>query len=180
MGIYTDRKNYFKTLAQADPNIKHGANDVIDGQNIVRNSFIGQAIDKDSISANYMNGMHFPAAVFSDFKIGFVSRDVLMERKSAAIRILGKINVSNPADVREDLIEDTKDETLQIAKMWVNKLYNDINENPCAGIRGIDTTSIMINELPAQLDGTVYGWEIMFSDQQVAKDIIQYNTEYWQ
>jgi hypothetical protein len=181
MSIYTDRKNYFKALAETDPSIRHGKFDVIDGENKLRVSFIPQAIDKDSQGANYANGMSFPAAVFSDFSLRFNDRSsVLMERATNSVRILGKLNDQDAEKTLEQKIEQTLSDTLDIAKKWVNRVFNDVNENVCTGIRGIDVSSINILEIPAQLDGTVYGWEITFTDEHVAKDILQYDAAYWQ
>lgn len=181
MSIYKTRKEYFSALAVADPNIKHtAAYTDTDGVAHVRNSFIELSAEQDALSADMINGLSYPFVVQAGFTGGLTDRDDdIRNRFYNKLQFLTKIITTDEQPSKQAAIDDAKDLTYQIMKAWLNKMRNDVAYDSCnTTFKKIDFNTVSWQDLGPVSD-QFYGWELSFTDDMPAHDVIDYNVAYW-
>lgn len=180
MSKFTSRTDYFKALAIADPHIQHEAVINVDGESQTRKSFVQVAADQDTLNADTVNGLNYPFFAQIGFNGSLSDRDGdIRNRYSNRIQFLTKATPTDASPLMEDAIKAAKELTYSIMKHWLNRMMYD-NQNDCPaefvriefnGISWIDIGPIADN---------FYGWEVSFTDDEPAKDVIDYQPAYWQ
>ena len=177
---YITRINYFKQLAQWDPNIKHGWAETVDGETYNRNSFIETSSDQDSLNSNVFSGpFHYPFVVQKGFT-GSLSGtgDDLRNQYQNTLQFLTKAVQSDQEPTKEQAIRNAKEQMLVVLKMWLNKLYADVQEGCTGDFKKIDFATVRFFDI-GPISDEFYGWELSFSDDEPANDIIDTVLNYF-
>lgn len=179
MNKYTARKNYFKALAISHAIIQHEATITEEGETRARVSFIQVAAEQDSLSANMINGLDLPVLVQMGFSGGLADRDGdIRNRYQNRIQILDKAVVSDTYPTIEEATDQVYAKTYDILKQILSKMYHDM-EYGCPAPFKLDFNGFAWNMVGPILDN-FYGWELSFSDDEHANDILNFNAENWQ
>lgn len=180
MSKYLTRVQYFEALAVSDPNIQHTAAYTEDGSAKTRKSFIREAMNDDGLSASIVSELNFPVCIFSDFSIKLDDNvGEINERIPVRLIFLHRVMVTDNQPLQSVAAEQAKDHALMIATKWINKIYHDLEEGISDVLRGIDMNSVSIDEYPTPGEN-IFGWQLSFSTQRVAAEIIEYDSNYWQ
>lgn len=180
MSKYLTRVEYFEAMSVSDPNIRHTANYTEDGETKVRKSFVREAMNEDGLPASIISSINFPACVFTDFKMAYNDNvGEINERIPVRLIFLHRVLVTDNQPITSIAAEQAKDHALMIATKWLSKIYHDLEEGISDVLRGIDINSVSIDEYPTPGEN-IYGWQLSFSTQRVAADIIDFDSDYWQ
>lgn len=179
MSKYTSRTAYFLALAIADPFIQHTAAITIDAEAQVRNSFIEVATDQDTLNSDMINGLHYPFVVQAGFtaSISDASGDIRNQYQNR-LQFLTKAVTSDQVPTKEEAIKNAKELTINILNKWLNKIYADVSEGCTGDFKKIDFSSIRYFDI-GPISDDFYGWELSFSDDEPAHNIVDTDTDYW-
>ncbi len=179
MTKYSTRIAYLESLAVLDPNIKHTAVIVVDGENQTRKSFIQVSADVDALNADMINGLHWPFVVQAGFTGALTDGNLdVRNQYQNRLQFLTKAITNDAVPTKEVAIKNAKELTLLILKKWINKMYADVY-NGCTGdFKKIDFASVRYSDLGPVSDD-FYGWELSFSDDEPAHDVIDEDDEYF-
>jgi len=180
MTIFTARTNYFKALAIADPHVQHTAAFTIDGDATTRMSFIEISAEQDALNAAVCNKLQYPFVVQCGFTGGLTDRDGdIRNRYYNQLQFLTKAAVTDELPEMQDAILAAKEQTYLIMKAWLNKLFYDMENNSCeVPLKRIDANGISWKEMGPVADN-FFGWELSFTDDEPALDVIDFDNAYW-
>lgn len=179
MSKYTSRTDYFKSLAIADPYIQHTATVSVDGEPQVRKSFIEVSSDQDALNSSMINTLHFPFVVQSGFSGGLTESNMdIRNQYQNRLQFLTKAVISDAVPTNEQAIKNAKDLMYVICKKWLNKIYSDVTEGCIGDIKKMDYSSVRFSDIGPISDG-FYGWELSFTDDEPAHDVIDTDEEYF-
>jgi hypothetical protein len=179
MSKYITRTAYFLELAQRDPNIKHGVNETKEGETYPRKSFIQVATDQDSLSAEMINGLHVPFIVQKGFSGSLTDTNGdLRNQYQNTLQFLTKVITTDQVPTKEQAIKNAKEQMLIILKMWLNKFYADVDQGCTGDFRKIDFASVRFFDV-GPISDDFFGWELSFSDDEPAHDVIDTVENYF-
>jgi hypothetical protein len=171
MGIFKDRSNFFKGLAQNNKAIAHGVE--IDSE--VRNSF-HRMNDETELQAACVNFAHFPCLVHFGFDGRYSSqKSSLAKRKlSNGLLILQKVEEATNMDQREDAYDIAFDIAEQLLS-WMNNEW--LTKDSCGPFTNFDLSRC--NFLPYEVNGNLFGWLVNFEDEVWADEINNFDESKW-
>lgn len=176
---YTTRTAFFESLAVADPTIKHTTTIAVDGENQVRNSFIQVSSDQDTLNADMINGLHWPFVVQAGFTAGLTDRDGdIRNQYQNRLQFLTKAVTSDAVPTKEAAIKNAKEQMYVILKKWLNRIYADVRDGCIIDIKKMDYASVRIADL-GPISDDFYGWELSFTDDEPAHDVVDEDEDYF-
>lgn len=179
MSKYISRTAYFEALAVADPTIQHTATITVDGEAVVRNSFIQVSSDQDTLNADMINGLHYPFVVQAGFTAGLTDRDLdIRNQYQNRLQFLTKAVTSDGVPTKEAAIKNAKEQMYIILKKWLNKIHAEVREGCIGDIKKMDYASVRIADL-GPISDDFYGWELSFADDEPAHDIVDEDEDYF-
>jgi hypothetical protein len=168
---YTARRNYFLELAGNDSSLLNNWDITEDGITRKRKSFIQVSADVDSLNAGVINGLDFPFVIQSAFSGSLSDQNGdIRNRYQNRLQFLTKGFSQAGLVELEDAIHYAYDITYSIMKKWMARFYDD-QQTLCPCPFNLDFSSFswaMIGPIADQF----YGWELQFSDDERAEDII--------
>lgn len=171
MSFFKTRREYFEHIATKNKLIAHDA-DTVNGKK--RKSFF-RMNNEQELMTGVANLIHFPCVVLYDFT-GAFSEDKNAIAKS---RITNQLLFLSKKGSSADLIEQAQDEAFLAMCQFISYIYNDYNINGrCSNFYDIDLSRfnwVSINPIGPYL----YGWELIFEDEQAASKLISFNAENW-
>lgn len=179
MSKYITRTAYFLQLAQMDPSIKHGVTETVEGETYQRNSFIEVASDQDTLSAEMINSLNFPFAVQKGFGGSLTdSGGDIRNQYQNTLQFLTKAITSDQVPTKEQAIKNAKEQMLIILKKWLNKLHADVLKGCTGDFKKIDFSTVRFYDI-GPISDAFYGWELSFTDDEPANDVVDEDDEYF-
>jgi hypothetical protein len=171
MGIFKDRSNFFKNLAQKNKAIAHGV--LVDGE--ARNSF-HRMNDDEELQAGCVNFAHFPCMVHFGFDGGYSSQKNSLTRRKLSNGLLILAKVDDPMNMgqREDAY-DLSFEILEQILAWMN--YQWLTMDSCGPFTNFDLSRCSFS--PVEINGNLFGWSMSFTDEVWADEVNNFDATKW-
>jgi hypothetical protein len=172
MGIFKDRSDYFKGLANMNKLVAHDRE--INGE--VRKSF-HRINDEEELTAACINWAHFPCIVHTGFSGRYTPQaNAVPKRKlSNGLWILDKAVSPMDLNSRADAI----DRSFQVMEEVISKMINEYNTTGrCSNFDDIDLGRFSFN-LIGPINATLFGLELNWEDDVFADSVTIFDATKW-
>lgn len=168
MNSFKARSNYFKTVASKNKLIGHEAS-VLTEDGGLRNSFFRINSEEELITA-CQSWIHFPCVAHMGYNLKYkkLGTGTLHKNTDTTLYFLAKKD-TDAAPNEMDAIENAYDLAERAMEEFMSYIIEDFEVNgSCGNFLKIDFDGAVANMLDP-INGTLYGWELVFRDENIAK-----------
>ncbi|MGN6293759.1 MAG: hypothetical protein ACTHMV_13530 [Chitinophagaceae bacterium] len=173
MGVFKNKSQYLMSLAIANRLIAHDAPAPDTGGK--RESFF-RMNDEEELMAGCVNWAHFPCMVFAGFSGRFTSNDRSVSKRLVTTELFF-LHKADPTNMND--IETAYDISFDVMQQLISRMFNDFEENgSCSPFDNLDLSRFNFSPV-GPIGPGLYGWQLLFSDEKFAKDILDYDASKW-
>jgi len=170
MAAYSTRNEYFENICYMSKLIAHNRPVTVEDDDILRSSFF-RINDEDELNAACVHWIHFPCVVHTGFAMRYRETGKMPGNRinSNNLLFLAPAQMVGNVVIAEK-IEDAYDAAEDAMNQFIGYMQNDFETNGnCGGFFNLDM-SRMRAEMIGPVNGKLFGWQLIFEDEQQADE----------